>query len=162
MLLTQQGPHYRYEPPSRRGMGALEFWAENGMVIMVDERFPFDDEKSLEVLTVREFLQNMYGINMSIGRIANHNSSTDAAGHINAGGSAMEEREALHRLVEAGITCVKLAKSQGRPDDPQHLAQISRERRKHYVLGGAAKAAATVKPSQPAAGLLFRERSVVL
>lgn len=134
----RQSRHYRYEPPSRRGQGALEFWAENGLIFIVDERFAPADPQSLEVVTVREWLENISGINTSIPRlserIVSHVSVNMAGG--SAGGSIAEERESLHKLVEDGCLVAKEAQRQGRPDDPKHVAQMARDRRRSMVQAG--------------------------
>ena len=66
----RSGRHYRYEPTDKRGKGALEFWAENGMVCCLDERYPERDPEHFVVLTRREFLTNLGAINASIERCA--------------------------------------------------------------------------------------------
>lgn len=142
---ARQSRHFRYEPPSRRGQGALEFWAENGLVMIVDERYPVDNPASLEVLTVREWLENIRGINASIPRLSERIAakvSVNMAGG-SAGGSVAEERESLHKLVENGCIVAKEAQRQGRPDDPRHVAQMARDRRRSMVQAGAGGARST-------------------
>ncbi len=132
-VLLSTGRRYRYEPPSLRGKGALEFWAENGMIMITDERFPVDDDRSFDCLTVREFLQNLWGLNLSVPRIANQHHTAAASGAGTAGGSSAEERDAIQRFVTEGIACAKEAQAQGCPDNPKHLEQMARQRRRSMI-----------------------------
>jgi len=106
----KQGKHYRFR--------SIEFWAENGLVIFTDERFPPEDDRSLDVLLVREFLGNIGAINLEIGHMR-----------------YSDERLEHQNLVENGIRCAKEAQKQGRPDDPKAVAQIVRDRRRSWALG---------------------------
>jgi hypothetical protein len=140
----RSGRHYRYEPTDKRGKGALEFWAENGMVCCLDERYPERDPEHFVVLTRREFLTNLGAINASIERCAHATGKASLAqGGPSPGGAAAEEREALHRLVADGIACAREAKAMGDPFNPRHMAQMIQERRKHMLLAGPAAGAIT-------------------
>lgn len=109
--MARAGKRYRFRE--------IEFWAERGLIQFVDERFPPEDSRSHDVLTVREFLLNIRSINAALGRIRH------------AG-----ERIEHEQLVENGIRCAKEAQNQGRPDNPEHVRQILRDRRRAWVLGG--------------------------
>ena len=105
--LSKPGRHYRYEPPSRRKQGAIEFWAEGGMVCFVDERFEAYDDKHFEILTVREFLQNFRSLNASIPLVDYNTRVSTAAEGGNSTAVAAEERDCLQRMVSDGIDCAK-------------------------------------------------------
>ncbi len=133
----QTGRHYRYEPTDKKGKGALEFWAENGMICMLDERLPTGHPDHFLVLTIREFLVNLRGINMSIERCAYATGRTSMAlNSAKPGGAAAEEREELHRLVANGIACAKEAKNHGDPTNPRHMADMMKARRRTMVQSG--------------------------
>lgn len=105
-----KGRHYRFRK--------IEFWAERGMIQFVDERFPQEDSRSHDVLLVREFLENLRAINAEITYI-----------------KYPDERREHEKLVENGIACAKEAKTQGRPDDPEALRQLLKDRRRNWALG---------------------------
>lgn len=133
----QTGRHYHYEPTDKKGQGALEFWAENGLICLIDERYPEADDRHFNVLTIREFLVNLQGINASIERCASAVARTTmAAGGPSPGGAAAEEREALHRLVANGISCAREAQTMGDPANPKHLRDMIKARRKQMLLAG--------------------------
>jgi len=108
--MTKEGKHYRFRN--------IEFWAERGLIQFVDERFPPEDDRSHDVLTVTEFLENIRAINRELGNIKH-----------------ADERAEHDRLIENGIKCAKEAQNQGRPDDPEHVRQILKDRRKNWVMG---------------------------
>ena len=136
-IYGKSGSHYRYEPTDKRGKGALEFWAENGMICLIDERAPSGDADHFTVLTVREFLMNVRAINFEIERCANSaGRASMAAGGGSPGGAAAEEREALHKLVADAIECAKQARNQGDPVNPRHAADMMMARRKSMLLAG--------------------------
>jgi hypothetical protein len=132
----KSGRHYRYEPTDKKGQGALEFWAENGMICMLDERIPPRDPDHFVVLTVREFLVNLRAINASIQRCANAVARVALSRGVNPGGAATEEREALQKLVEDGIAAAKEAQRMGDPLNPRHAADMIKERRKSMLHAG--------------------------
>jgi hypothetical protein len=136
VLLAKTGRHYFYKPPGANE--PLEFWAQNGMICIVDQRVPSNHRDSYDVLTIREFLLNIKMINASIGRCADHAAKVAIRmGRFStAGGSAAEERASMHKLVSNAISCGKEAQDQGSPDNPRHVEQMLRQRRNHMLYAG--------------------------
>jgi hypothetical protein len=106
------GNHYRFRK--------LEFWADTGLINIIDERFEPDDDRSHLVITVRQFLLNVKGMNDAINFVPS---------------KYADEREEMHRFVGNAVACCKEAKNQGRPDDPRAMADILKARRRHYSMG---------------------------
>lgn len=108
-----KGRHYRFRK--------LDFWAERGLINIVDERFPPSHDKAFTVVPVREFLYRLQGINDMIKRW---------------GKQWPDEREELTQMVEDGVQCCREAKAQGRPDDPRAVADILKQRRRFMLYAG--------------------------
>jgi hypothetical protein len=139
MVLARQGKHYFYKPPGSRE--PLEFWAQNGMVCIIDQRFPPTHDKAYIVLTTKEFLQNIRGINRAANRIA-HQVKVALNSGLGAGVVQAEERRKVDKLVEESMACVREAWKQGSPDNPRHIEQMLRERRKSMLYAGATESQA--------------------
>jgi len=104
MALTGQDRHYKYS--------YIEFWAENGMVKMVDTRAAADsDTASSAVRTLRpgEFLQRVLAVAQA---------TPD---------QYPDEMRNVRKLLEEGTRVAKIARSQGDPLDPK----VREHRRKH-------------------------------
>lgn len=108
-----KGRRYRYRK--------LEFWAERGLINIVDERFPPSHPKAFTVTTVRDFLLRLQHFNGELKRW---------------GKKWPDEREELVKLIEDGIECCKDAKNQGRPDDPKAVADILKQRHRFMLYAG--------------------------
>jgi hypothetical protein len=106
------GRHYRFRK--------LEFWAERGLINIVDERFPPDNPKSFNVVTVRDFLLRLNAISEEVKK-----SKFKYA----------DERNEYINFLDNGVAACREAKKQGRPDDPKAVAQILRDRRKNIFVG---------------------------
>jgi hypothetical protein len=105
--------HYRYRK--------LEFWAERGMINLIDERYPQSSDKFFTVIMVREFLLRLDQLNKEVKRW---------------GKQWTDERQEMIKLIEEGITCCRQAKAQGRPDDPKAVADMLKVRQKSMLLAG--------------------------
>jgi hypothetical protein len=108
-----KGRHYRFRN--------LDYWAERGLINIVDERFPPSHDKAFTVVPVREFLYRLKGLNDMIGRW---------------GKQWPDERNEMQTMIENGVECCREAKTQGRPDDPRAVAQMLRERRRFMLYAG--------------------------
>jgi len=105
------GKHYRYRK--------LEFWAERGLVNLIDERFPPTHNRSFVVITVREWLTRLKSLN----------------GELYRWDKWPDERDKLHNFIDNGIACAREATKQGRPDDPAAVAALLKDRRKIIFVG---------------------------
>lgn len=106
----QLGYHYRFR--------LLEFWAERGMIHIIDERFPPANDRSYTVKTVRDFLLGMNAFSDELRRRKF---------------KYADERNEYIKLLDDGVQACRDAKTQGRPDDPAAIAQIVRDRRKSML-----------------------------
>ena len=107
----------------------LEFWAEKGMVCVIDERFNENDERSFNVVPRVEFLKRTAAINEELKR---HTFKY------------ADERNEYLGFIENSIKVLRQAKEQGDPLDPRSLEQFFRDRRRSYVYGnGTARSAIT-------------------
>jgi len=109
--MSKPGKHYRFRK--------LEFWAESGMVNLVDERFPPSHPGSFKVIMVREWLERLDTLNKELHRWNKY----------------ADERNEMSNFIDNGIACAKEARSQGRPDDPKAAADILKSRRKTHFIG---------------------------
>lgn len=98
----------------------LTFWAERGLINIVDERFPPSHPQAFVVITVGQFLPQIAAINHEIKRWEKWPA----------------ERDEHQTMVENAVKCVKEAKTQGRPDDPKALADMLKARRKNMLYAG--------------------------
>jgi hypothetical protein len=137
VLLAKQSRHFFYKPIGSKE--PLEFWAQNGMICIVDQRFPPSHEKAYIVLTTKEFLVNVRGINRAAVRVS-HGVRVSLGNNAHAAGAALEERAKLDRFVQEAMFTVREAWKQGCPDNPKHLEQMLRERRKSMLHAGASSA----------------------
>lgn len=112
-----KGRHYKYRK--------LEFWAERGLINIIDERFPPSHAKAFTVVLVREFLLRLSHLNTEVKRW---------------GKKWPDERDELVKMIEDGVACCRDAKAQGRPDDPRACADILKERRRFMLYAGTSNA----------------------
>lgn len=112
--MKTKGRHYRYRK--------LEFWAERGLINIVDERFPPSHPRAFDIILVEDFKDRLRALVGTIERWK-LNQWTD-------------ERKELQKMIEDGVQCVKDAVKQGRPDDPKALAEILRDRRRNMLYAG--------------------------
>jgi hypothetical protein len=103
--------HYRFRK--------LEFWADSGMICVVDERFSFGHEKSFKALTCRDFLLRLNSFSEELKK---HKIKY------------ADERQEYIKLCEDGVACVRQAKKQGDPADPKTMSEMLRHRRRNWVL----------------------------
>lgn len=108
-----KGRRYRYRK--------LEFWAERGLINIIDERFPPSHPRSFTIVVVREFLERLRHFSGMIQRW---------------GKKWPDERDELITMIENGVECCKEAKKQGRPDDPAAIAQMLRDRHRYMLYAG--------------------------
>src|SRR4029077_512669 len=108
----KKGQHYRFRK--------IEYWAERGMINIVDERFPQDHPQFFKLEMVGKFLERLLRFSQELkGRTFKY----------------PDEREEYVTLIENGVACAREAKNQGRPDDPKAVEDMIKERRCNYVLG---------------------------
>jgi len=107
------GRRYRYRK--------LEFWAERGLINIIDERFPPSHDKAFTVVTVRDFLLRLNHLNKEVKRW---------------GKKWPDERDELVKMIENGVECCQKAKAQGRPDDPRAVADMLRHRHRFMLYAG--------------------------
>jgi hypothetical protein len=108
----KDGQHYYYRK--------LEFWAENGLINIVDERFPPEDDRSFVVRTRVDFLQKLAAFSTELKK-CNFKYADERNEHIT--------------FLENGTACAREAKKQGCPDDPEAMADMLRHRRRNYSFG---------------------------
>ena len=97
------------------------FWAERGLINIIDERFPPEHKNAFNVCMVGEFLKRLQTFNVQIKRW---------------GKKWPDEREELVKLIEDGVQCCRDAKAQGRPDDPKAIADILKQRHRFMLYAG--------------------------
>lgn len=90
----------------------LEFWAEGGCVVVIDNR-----TGDLHVLPVRDWLERLLELNRGNSREA-----------------YPDQRVRLATAVDDGIAVAKEAKAQGDPLDPRTTAQRVKQRRRHMLF----------------------------
>lgn len=105
----REGKHYNFRK--------LEFWAERGMVNIIDYRYEQDDDKFFSVIVVRDFLIRLNHLGEELKQHQHQYA---------------DERNEYLNFMEDGCKCAREAKAQGRPDDPKAVAQILRQRRKNF------------------------------
>lgn len=133
--MTQPGKKYVFRPPTARA--PLVFWAERGLVNIVDERFPDSDDRSFQVVVVREWLLRLRSINQTTHQ---HR--------------FVDERNCQQNFIDDGIDCAKEAQAQGRPDDPKATAEMLRLRRRSMLFAGGSAAGAMSNSIAPEAAVL--------
>jgi hypothetical protein len=109
--MSKAGKHYRFRK--------LEFWAESGMVNLIDERFQPSHPGSFKVIMVREWLERLDTINKEIHRWNKY----------------ADERNEMSNFVDNGVACAREARKQGRPDDPKAVEDMLKSRRKTHIIG---------------------------
>jgi hypothetical protein len=130
--MSTAGKHYRFRK--------LEFWAESGMINLIDERHPPEHPGSFKVIMVREWLERLNTLNKEIHRWNKY----------------VDERNEMSNFIDNGIACVRDAKKQGRPDDPKAAADILKSRRKtHFIGTGQSTILHTASASSAPEGLLL-------
>lgn len=97
----------------------LQFWAESGMVNLIDERLPPSHIGSFKVIMVRDWLERLDTLNKELHRWNKY----------------ADERNEMSNFIDNGIACAKEARSQGRPDDSKAVADILKSRRKTHFIG---------------------------
>ena len=97
----------------------LRFWAESGMINLIDERFPPNHPGSFKVVMVRDWLERLNTLNKELHRWDKY----------------PDERNEMSNFIDNGILCAKTARKQGRPDDPKAVADILKSRRKTHIIG---------------------------
>ena len=105
------GKHYRFRK--------LEFWAERGLINLIDERFLPSDDKSFVVIPVREWLLRLKGLNENLHKWDRW----------------PDERDETQNFIEHGVAAAREATKQGRPDDPKAVADILKTKRKVVFPG---------------------------
>lgn len=109
---------YRWQPPASDMGGALVFWAEEGMICILDERYPPEDPRHLTVLSRRQWLKHLQALSAQIKRE-----------------EYADERESLLQLIENGVACAREAKRQGDLSDPKDVDYMVRHTRPHWSRG---------------------------
>lgn len=107
----------------------MEFWPERGLIHIIDERFPPNDERAYKVDTVFNFFIRAESFRVGWQR--------DHAGRC----KYPSERAEYEHLIEDMYLCCREASKQGRPDDPQVIAEMVRQRRRYMIQVGSAQIA---------------------
>lgn len=109
--MSKSGKHYRFRK--------LQFWAERGMINLIDERFQPDHPGSFKVVMVSEWLERLSTLNKELHRWNKY----------------PDERNEMSNFIDNGIASAKEARKQGRPDDPKAVSDVLKSRRKVHFLG---------------------------
>jgi hypothetical protein len=115
-MISKQWQHFKHMN--------LEFWAQNGLIHIIDTRKEPAEHKTE---CVREFLLRANQFIEDRNRIS-HKIQIGAYG--SSAGVARQEVEKIQTLIEAMIRCTRIAKEQGDPNDPRVQEHI----RKHGAL----------------------------
>ena len=107
----QVGYHYRFRK--------LEFWAERGVVHIIDERFLPANDRSYTVKTVRDFLLGLNAFSEELKKRTF---------------KYADERNEYITLLDNGVQVCRDAKKQGRPDDPKAIEQMIKDRRQTMLF----------------------------
>lgn len=104
--MNLEGTHYKFRK--------LEFWAERGLINIVDERLPPEHHRFHMVISRREFLRRLQAFSDELRR--RHFKYED-------------ERNQYIRLLEEGVQVAREAKNQGEPTNPDAISEMVRRRR---------------------------------
>lgn len=116
--------HYRFK--------SLEFYAERGLVHVIDERVPPDHPSAFVTVFVDEWLDRAKEINRNL--------------HL--WNRWPGERKELESYVANAFACAEDAKNQGRPDDPKAVADIMKDRRRTIFVGNGQIATSAVRSAE--------------
>jgi len=114
-MAQQEGKHYRF----RDGTSRLEFWAERGMISLVDEDLAADtasDKQSHWRIPPGEFIKRAISAMMAEPE------------------KYPSKLRVLRQLLEDAKTACKLAKAQGDPTDPSTIDTVVRHQRKRQIV----------------------------